>query len=273
MSGQITFFEKNIIDIDNENVSITVTDAVASNTGEEFIDFIRNRNLTSAWLTTGTSDAANTQIDVNWIDEETLTDIILIKHNWAAYTIQYWNGSTYVDFSTAINVSGSTSETTQHRFDSVTSSRIRIIITGTQTADDEKQLYQLIVTNQLLTGALNGWPKINSPIHSLNKVVNKMLSGKKNVIESVGFFSCELEVESWRDDQDLTLIEKIYFGRAPVLLWLSGGNETQFSTVRIGYRLEDLYLVRPTDDYTPEYFNGLYKLGLKIKMKLEEVIR
>lgn len=273
MSGQITFFEKNVIDLDNENVTITVTDSVADENGQDFVNFVRNRNLTSAWLTTGSTDAANTQLDFEWVDQNTISEIILVRHNWKAFTIQYWNGSSFVDFSTPISETVNADSTSIFSFTAVQTDQIRIIITAAQVVDADKQLFQIIVTNKILTGALNGWPVIRSPRHSTNKIVTPMLSGKRNVIESLGFFSCQLSVESWRDDEDLTLIERIYFGRNPVLLWLSGGVEEQFSTNRIGYRNEDFYLVRPTDDYTPEYLKGLYKSGLKISMKLEEVIR
>lgn len=273
MSGQITFFEKNIIDLDNDNVTITVTDAVADDSGQDFVNLVRNRNLTSAWFTTGSTDAANTQIDFNWGEATGITELIFIRHNWKAFTIQYWDGANFVDFSTPIAETANDDSTSRFSFTEVQTDQIRVIITEAQVVDADKQLFQAIVTNKILTGALNGWPVIRSPRHSTNKVVTPMLSGKRNVIESLGFFSCQLSVESWRDDEDLTLIERIYFGRSPVLLWLSGGDEDQFSTKRIGYRNEDLYLVRPTDDYTPEYLKGLYKSGLKISMKLEEVIR
>ena len=53
MSGQIKFYRKSHIDFDRINPEITVTDSVATNDGQEFINFLRNRNNNSGWNTSG----------------------------------------------------------------------------------------------------------------------------------------------------------------------------------------------------------------------------
>lgn len=272
MSQQIKFFEKNVIDLENEDVTITVTDAVATNNGQDFIDFIRNRSNLSAWITTGSTDAASTTLEVDWITGRDVTDIILIKHNWKAYTIQYWNGLTWTDFSTPISVSGSTDETTQHEFDSVEISRIRIIITETQVTDDDKELYQLVVTNKIASGQLTGWPLIRKPTFDNNKIRSKMLSGKFRVAESVGAWGFDLEVRNWSIQADLDIVENIFFRREGFLVWLSGNDEEQFRMEIMGYRKEDLFLMRLINDYRPEWVDGIYSNGLRIKMSLRESI-
>lgn len=272
MAGQIKFFEKNIIDLSNDGVTITATDAVASNNGQDFVDYLRNRNNFSAYITTGSTDAANTTLVFEFVLEKSISDLILIKHNFKAYTLKYWNGSAYVDFSTPINVSNNATETTHHEFTPVDTERIQLIVTETMVTDADKVLHQFIVTQKLATGQLNGWPVIKSPVHNTNKRVSRMLSGKVNVVESVGGFSCNLTVSNWNDDVDLALIENIYFGRRGVLMWLSGGDEEQFSHKRVGYRLEDLYFVRCVNDYSPEWSVGIYTNGLKIDMRLAEAI-
>lgn len=271
MSSQITFYEKNKIDFDNINVEITVTDSVATSTGETFVNYIRNRKNTSAWLTTGSADSGNTTLDINAGSLFTVNTIILVGLNWGDYSIQYFNGSTYVDFSTVINESGNIAENKRHQFDSVDIQQIKIIITGTQTVDVDKILKQLIITEEL--GKFEGWPEIKKPTHSTNKRRTKMLSGKANMTESVGAFSCTLAVKNWKSDEDLTILEEIYSSFEGVLLQLNGFDEAQFSSKRIGYRNEDIFLMKPSDSYRPEWVGGLYVTGMKISMKLEEVIR
>lgn len=269
---QIMFFKKNKIDLDNPNIIITATDVIATDNGQNYVDFMRNRNLTSAYMTTGSTDAANTTLVFETTDEEDVSEIIIVGHNLKSYTLKYWNGSSYVNFSTPINVSGNTATTNMHSFTQVSAHLFQLIITGTQVTNDDKQIKQIIFTEYMLTGQLNGFPVIKSPTHSSNKKINKMLSGKSNVVESIGAFSCDLNVANWRDDDDLTLVEELYFGRAPALLWLSGGDQTQFSTLRVGYRLEDFYLIKPVDEYQPEWYKGLYQSGMKISLKLQEVV-
>ena len=65
MSKQIKFWRKSFIDADRTNHEITITDTVAENTGQDFVRFLRNRNNNSGWNTSGSTDAAQTQILVN----------------------------------------------------------------------------------------------------------------------------------------------------------------------------------------------------------------
>lgn len=268
---QIRFFRKNQIDLSKENVVMTVTDAIALNNGQDFIDYVRNRKNTSAWATTGSTDAANTTIDVD-LDGSTFIDsLFLIKHNFKAFTIQYWGGLNWVDFPTPISETNNSEETSFYKFDGVQVAKLRLVITETFVVDDDKILRQFVVTSQM--GQLEGWPIIKNPTISTNKIKNKMLSGKLNVIETIESFSTQLQVKVLRSTHDLDLIEAIYLLREGVLLWLNGGDDTQFSSVRLGYRKQDLPLVRPTDDYSPEFYKGLYRSGIKFKMKLEESIQ
>lgn len=274
MAQQIRFFQKNIIDLSQDSVTMTVTDLVADNSGQEIIDFVRNRNNSSAWLTTESTDAANTQILAQFGVGRDVSSILLVKHNWKAFTIQYWNEltSTWTSFSTPIAETVNTDETTHFQFDTVETNQIRIIITGTQVADEDKELYQLIVTADIGAGQLAGWPVIKNPTHDTNKRKTKMLSGKVHVVESVGSFMCSLEVSNWKSVADVSLIEDIFFRREGVLLWLCGGDESQFAVPSRGYRLEDLYYVRPTNSFEPELVKGIYSSGQKIRMDLQEAI-
>ena len=173
-------------------------------------------------------------------------------------------------FLTVISETTNTEVTNAYSFTSVQTNKIKIIITGCQVVDADKVLRQLIVTE--LIGQLAGWPIIKTPTVSTNKTINKSLSGKVYVSEGVGAFSCQLEVTNWNSDADMTIMEEIYDKGEGVLVWLCGGDETQFSTIRHGYRLEDIYFMRPTNEYRPEFYKGLYQTGIKFKMKLQEAI-
>ena len=272
MASQIKFFKKNIIDLSNDSAAITVTDAVASNNGQSFVDYIRNRNNFSAWLTTGSTDAANTTLEVDWGQGRDVDSILLIGHNFKAFTIQYWNGSIWTDFSTPIAQTVNADSTTLFSFDQVETTKIKIIITGTQVVNADKELYQLIVTEKIANGAFEGWPVIKNPIHDLNLKSTKMLSGKTNIVESTGAFKVDMEVSNWRNANDLALVENLYFRREPFLVWLGGGDESQFSYAALGYRKMDIYYMRPSNSYEPEFVKGLYQAGLKIAIKLVESI-
>jgi hypothetical protein len=264
MSSQIIFFQKNKADLSYENVSATASQ------GSAYAQYVLNRSNVSAWLTTGSVDADNTTLTIDFNEDRYVTDLLLLKHNFKSFTVKYWNGSSYVAFSPAIAPTNNTAASNHYEVTGVETSRIQITILGTQTANQDKYLYQFIATEQL--GQLNAWLMIKNPTHSRNRIKNKTLSGKLNIVENVGGFSCRLTVKSLTNSSDLNLIEELYAANEGFLVWLCGGDESQFLTRRQGYRMEDIYLMKCTDEYQPEYVDGVYKNGIKIEIDLQEVI-
>lgn len=265
MSGQIMFLEKSKCDFTNTNASATASQ------GSTYASYLLDRSNRTAWVTSGSVDSDLTTIDIDFTEARYIDFLALVKTNAKSYTWKYWNGSTYVDFATAIDVTNNTKSTVYHRVTEVLTQKLRVTIRGTMIADADKYVYQLIATSMI--GQLAGWPVIKKPTHNLNRIVNRMLSGKVSVAESVGGFSMDLEVANWKSDADLTIVERLYSIGEGFLVWACGGDATQFSTERIGYRLEDFFLMRPTDNYMPEYVKGLYKTGLKIKIALAECVQ
>jgi hypothetical protein len=267
VSEQIKFFEKSKADLDNINAKVTVTDTVAISDGQDIAHFVQNRNNTSAWLTTGSNDTANTTLEISLGDTTDITDIMLFDHNFKDFNIDYWNGLIWVNLSTIVD---NTETTTLITYPTFPTDKIKITIGTTQIVDADKRLTQFIATE--LMGQLKSFPIISRTKVALNKKKNKMLSGKVSVTETSGFFSCELSVKLLKDNDDLTLLENIHFSRQGVLLLLSGGDEAQFSSRRLGYRNVDLFLVRPTTEWGADWYKGLYTSGMKIKIRLEESI-
>lgn len=264
MSEQIVFFEKNKADFSNVDVTATATEA------SDLALYVLNRSNFTGWMTTDSVDANNTELEINLNDFKSVTDLILLKHNFKAFTIQWWDGLAWNNFTPAINETNNTSDNNYYEFSSVLASKFKVTITGTQVANDDKYLAQFIVTEKI--GQLAGWPVIKNALHSRNKVLSKTLSGKQHVAENVGAFAIDLSVVEWKSDADLTLVETLYSKNEGFLVWLCGGDETQFSSIRQGYRFEDLYLMKTTNDYAPNWVAGMYKRGLKIDIKLSEVI-
>jgi hypothetical protein len=267
-------FKRSHIDIASTNVNLTVTDSVASNTGQSFVDKIRNRNNFSVWGTTGSNDAAGTTLEADFIDQKSIDTIILTGHNFETYTIEKWNGSSYVAFSEAISESSYASNFSAHEFSSSeTTSRIRITISGTQTPDDDKFLAQLLVLEKLESGQFVAPPIIRRFELSTDKKTKSSLSGKAYLREQVGSTSYDLDFRLVQNDSDLTLLEAMHFNSFNgFVFWPSGGSATQFRYNRIGYRLEDLFLMKVASEWNPVWENGIYSNGMNIRSRLVEVI-
>lgn len=261
MSAQILFVQKNKLDISRDEVGLTSSEA------DDFADFVRNRSNSSAWITSGTLDLNNTNIVVDFVTSVDLDFIALVKHNFKSYKIEYWNGSSY---QLLIDVTNNSTKTTSHEFTIITTTKIKLTIRGTFVADDDKILYQLIASEKI--GRFNGWPTVKNPIISRERLRSKMLSGKESIKEQLGSFSCTLDLKVYSDSQDLDIIETIFQANEGFLLWLCGGDEAQFSSKRLGYRLEDFYLVKCSSEYKPEWYKGLYTSGQVVNLNLQEVI-
>jgi len=265
MSGQIIFFNKNFADFEKTYVTVTASE------GQDAAAYILDRSNRTAWGTAGSVDASNTTLEINMGDVGTIDSILLLKHNFKNFLIQYWDevGAAWTGFAVAINPTNCTDESSYFNFASVQTSKIKITIYGTQVANSEKTLCQFIATS--IIGQLAGWPVISKPIIGRNLIQQKLLSGKSRIMQSVGFYAASLGVECLSSDADMTIIERLFNASEGFLFWPCGGSETQFRSVRQGYRLEDIYLCRCKNEGSPEWRSGLYTTGMKIKLDLLEV--
>lgn len=270
MSGQIKFFKKSHIDVDNINPELTVTDAVATSTGQDFLKFTRNRNNNSGWNTTGSSDAANTEILIDLKDFQVVDFFMIIRHNFKSFKVEWLNVNTslFEEYITVVD----NALTTNILEKSVYTNQLKLTIMETVVPNDDKSIRQIIVTEKFFAGELEGWPEIKKPKSSLNKKITKMVSGKIRIVETRGSYSCSLQVKLLKIDEDLKLIENIYFNREGVLMLISGAKEDQFSSLRVGYRNEDIVLVSPVNELELPFVKN-YTTGIKINMKMAEVVR
>lgn len=268
MAGPL-IFEKNKIDLDFDNVTITASDSTVDvDNGQAFVDMLRNRRNDSGYGTGGSSDAGLTTLEVDMTDEVSITDIILVRHNFKAYTIQYWDGAAYQNFSTPIAETVNTDTTTHHNFTEVDTSKIKLIVQGTMTADQDKLLAQLIITKRL--GQFTAEPFIKKPRQEKGRKSKKMLSGRVNVTRSLGAFSCQLSFPPMKSSADFALIETMFNSFNGFLVWLCAGDTTNYFADVPGFRLQDIYLMTCANDLETEWNDGFYAHGQKIDIALVE---
>ena len=260
-------FKKNVIDLDQSNVTITVVDPVATDTGEAFADAVRDRRNSSGWSTTDSTDAALTLFQVMFGDEFEIDTIFLVRNNFKDYEIEWFDGSVW---NSLVTVTNNTENTTFHEFPKITAEGIRVRINATIILDDDKFLSQLIPTEKL--GDFNQFPLV---VHekSLNRKRLKMISGKSKIIQNSGSVEISVSHNNQIDDNDLNLVEIMFNSFSGFLFWASGGDESQFRTRREGFRREDIFLMAPRNEYSnPWGSDGKYKAGTNYKVELVEVV-
>ena len=267
-------FKRSHADIASSNVNLTATDSVATNTGQSFVDKVRNRNNFTGWGTTGSNDAAGTTLEADFIDEVAIDTIILTGHNFKNYQIEKWNGSSYVAFSEPISEITYSSNFSAHEFSSTeTTSRIRITIDETQVANSDKFLSQLLVLEKLESGQFIHPPLIRRFELSTEKKTKQSLSGKAYIREQVGSVSYDLDFRIVQNDADLTLLEAMHFKAFNgFVFWPGGGSADQFRYNRIGYRLEDIFLMKVSSEWDPVFEKFIYANGMNIRSRLVEVV-
>lgn len=265
----IKFFRKSYLDLSYDLPTITITDGVATDTGEDYTDLMRNRNNNSGWATTGSSDAGTTTMVIAFGETRSFTDILLIGHNLKSYTLKYHDGTGYVNFSSTIAPTDNTASTNYYNFTEVATPSLELRILGTQTPDADKYIKQFLVTNIL--GTFTVEPEVQ-PQFDKDRKVTKFLSGKSFVAKSVGGFNCRVRMKnSGANSADLLLVERLFATYEGFLVWICGGTTSQFELEREGYRLQDIFLMDVVNEYTPEYVESRWYQGMPIDLKMVEV--
>jgi len=270
--GKIKLYEKSILHLDNVDPTITITDATASATGQAIINSIRDGSNNTAWITTDSADAANTQMDIDLKDAIPVSRIIMILHDFFSYTFQYHDGAGFVDFSTPINETANLEETQYHVFEEVTASQFRLIVTqcffdGAAGVDLDKLLRQLIFTREI--GEFSDEPNIEKLRQNKNRSVKRNVSGKVKVIKRAGAVEAALVFMPTNNQGTIRLLNIIAESDDGILYSFIGADETGHDDIQ-GFRLEDLYLMAQVTEFDSAYFEGFFNRGHNFKLELVE---
>jgi len=268
--GNIKLWEKNKLDFDTPGASITITDAVASDTGSSFVGLMRDRSNDTGWATTGSTDAALTQVDVDLGDAYSVDQIILANMNFDAYTLQYHDGATFVDFSTAISVTGNTATTKYHAFTAVSASLYRLIIQGTIIADSDKILSQFIITK--VVGTFAKQPNISKFQFDQERKSTKLLSGRRHIVRKIGGITVVMEFKPNKTQADQDLLLDLHNSNEGRLINFVGGDDSTHGFIVAGFRNQDIFLMTVNSELDTSHFEDRYANGNAMKVELSEAL-
>lgn len=274
ISGGIKFFDKSLC------LGVDGSTATAS-TGNSSAPFALDKNFYSVWQSVGSSDATTETLTITFPTSKTFTRLFLQKHNFKSYTVKYWNGASYVDFTNVVSIDVPTpvtgiaetlyaNNTSYYEFDSVSSTKIQITATLTQTVNAEKYLSQAIVTTEL--GTFQGYPQISSFNHSANMRTQTGLSGKMNVEKSYRTANLNLDFNFYPGQADIDLIQTLYDRIDGFLVWPCGGRygSTYFRFSQLGYKLEDLFFMQTVGDLPTMYGANIFTNAVNTRLSLVE---
>ena len=263
MAEQILFLRKNNLDQEVTAATIGVT-GIATSLGDS--SFLRNRsNSNGLAITAATSDIV---ITCNFAGAVSITNFMMVYTDVVNYLLEYKLATATVNpvikkqYSATVR-SQNTYFKEYERFQAD-----QLIITITDRGD--RRIAQLIVSDMI--GRLNAWAEITNPEISSSLSTGKMINGKSYILEGQRSFSVELKVDFHKDPDDMSLLDQLFNTHEGFLTLLCGGDQSAFFYPLEGYRLQDIYLMRPSIPLQPDLYKAIYVTGMVTKIKLVEVV-
>jgi len=276
ITGMMKISYKNYL-IDYAN-AITVSSG--STTAANMYDLDRN----TRWLSSGSSDAVQESIVVTFDYEQTIDRIMLLNTNFKNFTIKYWNGSAWTNFTnvyskktdsspvTGISITTNSDIARYFEFDSVTTTGIQILINTTIVANAEKYIYELYIGKEIGTFIADLTSKPNDyNVMSSYKRAQYLEKSNGGVIkiERADKYQAKVNLKQIWDSEDLIILQTM-FDYGECLIYPCGAYD-QYTYER-GWRIQDAYHVLVKGDEQSDFDIGRDKnIGQNFKFDLLEL--
>jgi len=141
MAGEPKIFTKNYINADD---TFTVSHGSAT------ISRCYDRDNTSQFISSGANDDTTVvTIEAEFYEGADPVDrefdrLILLNYNLKEWKLQYWTGSAWADITETVFTADTLSNVIIS-FDAITASKVKLVMTTTKVADEEKKVGQFIV--------------------------------------------------------------------------------------------------------------------------------
>jgi hypothetical protein len=278
ISGGIKFFDRSKCLL-NDNSTITAT------SGSAAADRMIDRNLYSYWQSVGSNDTVTETVIVTMPTPTAITRILLVDHNFKAFTLKWDNAGAWAQFSGVVGLDGAlgggitesafVDNTAYYEFAQVTTTKIQLTVTSTQVANSEKRINQIIATTEL--GTLSGYPDVDALELSRKLRTNETLSGRLFVAKADESMSVNLKFAKYPArapyGSDIDLMFALDDREVDFLIWLCGGKRgsAAFTYQLRGWRLKDVYPVQVSKAIKPDYEKNIYVNTINMTMSFAEV--
>jgi hypothetical protein len=243
------------------------TTAVASSNSASANNILTNRQLTY-WQSIGSDDLTTETITITFNQTVTIDRILLNRINFKEFTVKYDVASVWTDFTNVVGLDGVlgggisetafADETAYYEVDSITTTGIQITATKTQTADQEKIIYNLFTTTEL--GTFELYPEISPLAVSRRPRVSEALSGLANIQKGYEVVDFQLTFTSHGSQNDMDILTTLYNRDKSFLVWLCGGRRgsTYFTYNLKGFGLRDLFNMQTQAGINPSFPGSVY---------------
>jgi hypothetical protein len=277
ITGGVKFFEKSqCLAVDGATGSASSGDASAA--------YALDNNKDTKWRSSGANDdTISVTFQVNFDSSKTINRILIRDHNWKDFNIKYDVAGAWTHFASVVGLDGSKANITEtafadntayYEFSQVTTTKILVTVTKTQTADQEKYASQIIATSEL--GTFVGYPNVKEVALDRNLRATKTVSGKYVVDKSIEVVSFDFVFRNYPSSStynaDMDLVMTLQDREDPFLVWLCGARRgtSYFRYTNRGFRLKDIYNMQITKAIKIGYVDNIYFNGLNAKLELDE---
>jgi hypothetical protein len=272
ITGMIKVFKQNFL-VTN---SITYTASSGQGSASSVADFDRS----TYWVSSGSDDTTTETFDVTFGASVTIDRIVLLNMNFKDYSVQYWTGAAYTDFTnvfsekddtavTGISETANTDNSRYYEFDSISTTKVRISATKTITANEEKQLTELYIGVEVGTfiDDLTSDPNTFEPILSNTRSIYITKSNGGVVkYEKGDKYSVKVDINQLWETADQDIINTMYDDGQFAIYPCGAVGYTQR-----GWRLQDFFNVIIRGNLQAEFGIGrVAAIGLNYKFTLLE---
>lgn len=257
MGTNVKFFKDNVID---ENGTFTLTSA-----NQNLTSYLYDNNLMTQLISVGSDDVTPEVWEIEFASSKTIDRIFVGNHNIKAGKIEYWTGAAWDDFANdAIAWSNNTDDHSYFEFDSVSTTKIRLTMDTTQTANAEK-----------VVGQLRAMEEIGEVLVNPSRVTFSWRKHQKRHTTSTGgsvqvVFGEKYQAKFFFSDADVTdvaLFETVKDQNIAFYVYPGGGA----ANTNYGFRVQDMFLVNYINDFEPNLKNNLFDIGARITLIFHEV--
>ena len=228
--------------------AFTLTASTNNAAGVNLYDLDRD----TKWRSSGSNDTVTETITAVFTYSQTIDRILLLGMNFKEFTIKYWNGSSYVNFSNVIEAYGvsagsaisSTTNTSTSKYYEVTpvsTLRVQISILKTITAGQEKEMMELYIGDEIgtfLEDVFSSPSKFEATYSDTNSTYLTKSNGGTIKYERSDKYNAKVKLSELWETNDQGIVNTMYDEGQFAIYPCGGIPYTQY-----GMRAQDLYHV------------------------------
>lgn len=247
---------------------------VTASSSTSLQEFAFDGQVSTRWTSSGeNTDGDSIHLTMDYGINRLIDSVFVYNTNIDDISIEYWNGSAWVEFEDGVNATVIKSSDGAYVFAKLTTAvstqSVRILGSNTIVADQEKYVGMFLAFLEI--GQFEYFPDFDADFEPEQNIY-KTTNGLSFVIERGEVFTADITMRSHVNQNDIDLFMTLVERKEPFFIWPNGGDESIFAYSFKPYRFRDIFKVSIIGKYSPKLTRNYYKAGLNAKIKIAEVV-